>query len=445
MPLDPASHYQHAQSNQNLRRKNSLYSELSPEKSIRFTQPKVGYRRCKPPPILRRMTFFRDLSLSAVVTGFVVVLVGYTSTGAVVFQAAQALGATQAQVNSWMWALGLGMGVATIIPSLRYRLPIVAAWSTPGAALIASTAATSAGSITMPEAIGAFLFSALLITLAGATGLFERLMNRIPMAIGSALLAGILFRFGIDTFLALKTAPMMVLAMMVAFLLGRRFWPRYSVVGVLAIGLAVLALQGKLDLARVHVAWTTPEWVTPQFSWAALIGLGVPLFVVTMVSQNMPGIAVLRAAQNAAPVSPVITITGVVTFLLAPFGAFAINLAAITAAICNTPEAHAEPSKRYTAAVMAGAFYILVGLFGAIVGTLFAAFPRELIAAVAGLALIGTIGNSLSAALAIEDEREAAMFTFLITASGVSFFGIGAAFWGVVAGALVLLVLKRKS
>jgi benzoate membrane transport protein len=390
------------------------------------------------------MNFFRDLSLSAVVTGFVVVLVGYTSTGAVVFQAAQALGATQAQVNSWMWALGIGMGVATILPSLRYRLPIVAAWSTPGAALIASSAATSAGSISMPEAIGAFLVSAILITLAGATGLFERLMNRIPMAIGSALLAGILLRFGIDTFAALKTAPLMIALMMAAFLMGRRWWPRYSVVGVLGVGIAVLALQGKLDLARVHFAWTTPEWVTPQFSWSAIIGLGVPLFVVTMVSQNMPGIAVLRAAQNAAPVSPVISTTGIVTFLLAPFGAFAINLAAITAAICNTPEAHAEPTKRYTAAVMAGAFYIVIGLFGAVVGTLFAAFPRELIVAVAGLALIGTIGNSLSAALAKEDEREAAMFTFLITASGISLFGIGAAFWGVVGGAVALLVLKRK-
>jgi benzoate membrane transport protein len=390
------------------------------------------------------MSFFRDLSLSAIVTGFVVVLVGYTSTGAVVFQAAQALGATQAQVNSWMWALGIGMGVATIIPSLRYRLPIVAAWSTPGAALIASSAATGAGSISMPEAVGAFLVSAALITLSGATGLFERLMNRIPMAIGSALLAGILLRFGIDTFAALKTAPIMVAAMMAAFLMGRRLWPRYSVVGVLGIGLLVLAMQGKLDLARVHFAWTTPEWVTPAFSWSAIIGLGVPLFVVTMVSQNMPGIAVLRAAQNAAPVSPVITTTGIVTFLLAPFGAFAVNLAAITAAICNTPEAHAEPAKRYTAAVMAGLFYIVIGLFGAVVGTLFAAFPRELIVAVAGLALIGTIGNSLSAALAKEDEREAAMFTFLITSSGISLFGIGAAFWGVVGGAVALTVLKRK-
>jgi benzoate membrane transport protein len=387
------------------------------------------------------MKFFRDLSLSAIVTGFVVVLVGYTSTGAVVFQAAQSLGASQAQVNSWMWALGIGMGLATIIPSLRYRLPIVAAWSTPGAALIA----TGAGTLTMPEAVGAFLVSAVLIIIAGATGLFERLMNRIPMSIGSALLAGILLRFGIDTFAALKTAPLMIALMMVAFLVGRKWWPRYSVVGVLGVGLIVLASQGKLDLARVHFTLTTPEWVTPAFSWSAIVSLGVPLFVVTMVSQNMPGIAVLRAAQNDAPVSPVISITGAVTFLLAPFGAFAINLAAITAAICNTHEAHAEPAKRYTAAVMAGVFYIFIGLFGAVVGTLFAAFPRELIVAVAGLALIGTIGNSLSAAFAEEDEREAAMFTFLITASGISLFGIGAAFWGVVGGAVALLMLKRKT
>jgi benzoate membrane transport protein len=386
------------------------------------------------------MAFFRDLSLSAVVTGFVVVLVGFTSTGALVFQAALALGATQAQVSSWMWALGLGMGLSTIIPSLYYKKPVVAAWSTPGAALIA----TSAAGLTMPEAIGAFVFCALLIIIAGASGAFERLMRRIPMAIASAMLAGVLLRFGLEAFSSIKTAPAMVLAMFVAHLLGRRFWPRYGVVGVLVAGLVFASAGEALKWSAVTIEWARPVWVTPEFSWSAIIGLGVPLFMVTMASQNMPGVAVLRAAGYDTPVSPVITTTGVVGLIFAPFGAFALNLAAITAAICMGSEAHEDKDKRYTAAVMAGVFYCVIGLFGAIVGGLFAAFPRELIVALAGLALMGTIGNGLATAVVDEKNREAAIITFLITSSGVSIAGIGSAFWGLAGGVLAMMVLSRR-
>ena len=388
----------------------------------------------------RLMSFFRDLSLSAVVTGFVVVLVGFTSTGALVFQAALALGANQAQVNSWMWALGLGMGLASIIPSLIYKKPVVAAWSTPGAALIA----TSAAGVTMPEAVGAFVFCAVLIIIAGVSGLFERLMKRIPIAIASAMLAGVLLRFGLEAFSSIKTAPAMVLAMFAAHLLGRRFWPRYGVVGVLGIGIAFAAGADALKWSAVTVEWAKPMWVTPQFSLPAMIGLGVPLFMVTMASQNMPGVAVMRASGYDTPISPVITTTGVINLIFAPFGAFALNLAAITAAICMGREAHEDKDKRYTAAVMAGVFYCLIGLFGAIVGGLFAAFPRELIVALAGLALMGTIGNGLATAVTEESNREAAIITFLITASGVSMLGIGSAFWGLVGGVLAMMILSRR-
>ena len=386
------------------------------------------------------MSFFRDLSLSAVVTGFVVVLVGLTSTGALVFQAALALGATQAQVSSWMWALGLGMGLASIIPSLYYKKPVVAAWSTPGAALIA----TSAAGVTMPEAIGAFVFCAVLIIIAGASGLFERLMKRIPMAIASAMLAGVLLRFGLEAFSSIKTAPVMVLAMFAAHLLGRRYWPRYGVVGVLAAGVAFAATGDALKWSAVTIEWARPVWITPEFSWSAIIGLGLPLFMVTMASQNMPGVAVMRASGFDTPVSPVITTTGVVGLIFAPFGAFALNLAAITAAICMGREAHEDKDKRYTAAVMAGIFYCVIGLFGAIVGGLFAAFPRELIVALAGLALMGTIGNGLATAVVDEKNREAAIITFLITASGVSIAGIGSAFWGLVGGVMAMVILSRR-
>lgn len=386
------------------------------------------------------MAFFRDLSLSAVVTGFVVVLVGFTSTGALVFQAALALGATQAQISSWMWALGLGMGLASIIPSLIYKKPVVAAWSTPGAALIA----TGAAGVTMPEAVGAFVFCAVLIIVAGVSGLFERLMKRIPIAIASATLAGVLLRFGLEAFSSIKTAPAMVLAMFAAHLLGRRFWPRYGVVGVLGIGFAFAASADALKWSAVTVEWAKPVWVTPEFSLSAIIGLGLPLFMVTMASQNMPGVAVMRGADYDTPISPVITTSGIINLLLAPFGAFALNLAAITAAIAMGPEAHEDKDKRYTAAVMAGVFYCIIGLFGAVVGGLFAAFPHELIVALAGLALMGTIGNGLATAVVEEKNREAAIITFLITASGVSMLGIGSAFWGLVGGVVAMAVLSRR-
>jgi benzoate membrane transport protein len=385
------------------------------------------------------MQFFRDLSLPAVVAGFVAVLVGFTSTGAIVFQAAQNLGASQAQINSWMWALGIGMGLASIIPSLIYRKPVLAAWSTPGAALIA----TSVG-ISMPEAIGAFVVCAILIMISGVTGFFEKMMSRIPMAIASAMLAGLLLRFGLEAFASIKTAPLLVLLMIAAHLIGRRWWPRYTVVGVLVVGIVVAMSEGTLRWDAISISLAEPVWTTPSFSIAATIGLAIPLFVVTMTSQNMPGVAAIRAAGYDTKISPVMTTIGAVNLPLAPFGAFALNLAAITAAIAMSSEAHEDKSKRYTAAVMAGTFYCMIAIFGAIVGTLFAAFPKALIVTIAGLALIMTIGNGLTAALKEDADREPAMITFLVTASGLTLFGIGSAFWGLVAGLIALAALKKR-
>ena len=382
-----------------------------------------------------RSGWWRDVSVSAVVAGFVAVLVGYTSSVAIVFQAAQALGATPAQTASWMWALGLAMGVSCIGLSLHYRLPVLTAWCTPGAALLAATQGVS-----LAEATGAFVVCALLIIVAGLTGWFERVMDKLPQAVAAALLAGVLTRFGLDAVLQVRTAPGLVLVMVAAFLAGRRWWPRYAVPGVLAAGMAVAALQGRLHLGAVDWAWATPVFVMPQFSLGSAVGVALPLFIVTMASQNLPGVAAQRAAGYAIPVSPVTAATGMVTLLLAPFGAFAINLAAITASLCMSPEAHADPAKRYTAPVMAGIFYTLLGLAGGAVVGLLAAFPKELVSAVAGLALLGTIAGGLSAALKDERHRDAAAMTFLVTLSGVSMAGVGAAFWGVVAGAVTLAV-----
>lgn len=379
---------------------------------------------------------FKDLSISSVTAGFVAVLVGFTSSVVIVFQAAAALGATPAQTTSWIWALGLGMGLTSIGLSLKYRQPVLIAWSTPGAALLVTAGVGSS----MAEATGAFIVCAALITLSGFTGWFERVMNRIPQALAAALLAGVLARFAIDAFLQLGPEFALVAPMLLVYLLGRRLWPRYAVPGVLALGVAITAAQGRLALGGVDWSWAVPVFTMPTFSVAATIGIALPLFVVTMASQNLPGVAAQRAAGYDTPVSPVITVTGLATLVLAPFGGYALNLAAITAAICMGREAHADPARRYMASGMAGVFYVVLGLLGGAVVGLIAAFPKALVLAVAGFALLGTIGAGLASAMQDERSREPALITFLVTASGLSLAGVGAPFWGVVAGSLALAV-----
>jgi benzoate membrane transport protein len=357
-----------------------------------------------------------------------------------VFAAAQAVGADAAQTASWIWALGLGMALTSIGLSLRYRQPVLTAWSTPGAALVAASSG-----IDLPHAIGAFIACSALIVLAGVTGLFERLMNRIPQAIAAALLAGVLARFGLDAAGAVATAPLLVGGMVLTFLAGRRWLPRYAVPLTLLAGTAVAAAQGAMDWQRVGGAWAAPLWTSPAFSLQALVGLALPLFIVTMASQNLPGVAAQRAAGYGTPVSPPLVATGLTGVLLAPFGGYAFNLAAITAAICMGREAGDDPARRYTAAVAAGLFYGLAGLAGGAVVGLLQAFPRELVLAVAGLALLGTMASGLVTALKDETHRDAAALTFLVTLSGVSMLGIGSAFWGVVVGTIALLVQQWRA
>ena len=381
-------------------------------------------------------TFFKDLSLSAFVAGFVAVLVGFTSSVAIVFQAAQAFGATPAMIASWMWALGIGMGLASMLPSLLWKKPVMIAWSTPGAAVLAVAGA----GYSMNEAVGAFIVCAALITLAGATGWFERVMNKIPMEIASALLAGVLARFGLQAFLAAQTALPLVLLMLASYLVARRLVPRYAVPLTLAVAIAFVAARGEMAWSAVQFELATPVFTLPEFSWQAAVSLALPLFVVTMASQNLPGVAAIRAAGYDMPISKLISFSGLMTLVLAPFGAFALNLSAITAAICMGHEAHEDPARRYTAAVSCGAIYVLIGFFGAAVTGLLTAFPKELVAAIAGLALLGTIGSGLALAVRDESHREAALITFLVTLSGLTLAGIGSAFWGVVAGAAALLI-----
>lgn len=384
------------------------------------------------------MSFFRDLNLSAATAGFVAVLVGFTSSVAIVFQAAQAFGATPELITSWMWALGLGMGLCSAIPSLVLKQPVMVAWSTPGAAVLAT--AGLAGGFTMAQAVGAFMACAVLIILSGATGLFERVMNRIPMAIASALLAGVLARFGLQAFAAAQTALPLVVLMLLAYLLGRRFLTRYAVPLTLLVAVAYVMVNGQFNAGALTLQWAVPVFTAPEFTFGAFVSLALPLFIVTMASQNLPGVAAIRAAGYDMPISKIITLTGAATLVLAPIGGYALNLSAITAAICMGEEAHPDKGKRYTAAVACGLIYIAIGLVGAAVTGLLLAFPKELVMAIAGLALLGSIGGGLHAALKDDAHREAALITFLVTLSGVVIAGIGSAFWGVVAGAIALFV-----
>lgn len=383
---------------------------------------------------------FKGFSLAHLSAGFVAVLVGYTSSAAIIFQAAHTVGATEAQIASWMWALGLGMAVSSISLSLYYRIPLLTAWSTPGAALLV----TSLAGVSLPEATAAFILCGILIAIIGYAGWFERFMHWIPLPLASAMLAGVLLKFGLNAFVSLQQEPLLVGGMLVTFLLMKRLLARYAIPLTLLVGILIAWLSGLMDLSKLSLQWAQPVFVMPAIRLEALIGVGLPLFIVTMASQNIPGVAVLKANGYEAPLSKTIGLTGLTTITLAPFGGYAYNLAAITAAICMGEEVDKDKAKRYLASFSAGLFYLLAGLFGASITSLFLSFPQALILAIAGFALIGTIANSLQAALADSAEREAALIVFLVTASGVSLLGLGSAFWGLIFGLIARFWLVQK-
>lgn len=382
-----------------------------------------------------------DSSLSSIVAGFVAMLVGYTSSLILMFQAGQNAGLTTGQISSWIWALSIGMAITTVGLSLRFRAPIVIAWSTPGAALLM----TSLPHVPYSEAIGAFMLCAVLLALCGLTGSFERLMRKVPAALAAALLAGILFRIGVEICSATEQQPFLVITMFLTYLLAKRQSPRYAVMAALIIGMSIAALLGLLHFDNFQFELAVPVWTTPTFSLAAAISIGIPLFIVAMASQNMPGIAVLRTDGYQTPASPLLSVTGIASVLLAPFGSHGINLAAISAAICTGPEAHENPEKRYTAALWCGVFYGIAGTFGATLAALFSALPKELVLSIAALALLGSIMNGLSSAMSDPKQREAALVTFLVTASGMTLMDIGSAFWGLIAGLTTQIILSWKN
>ncbi|MCX1759788.1 BenE family transporter YdcO [Escherichia coli] len=367
--------------------------------------------------------------------GFLAVLIGYASSAAIIWQAAIVAGATTAQISGWMTALGLAMGVSTLTLTLWYRVPVLTAWSTPGAALLV----TGLQGLTLNEAIGVFIVTN---ALSGITGLFARLMRIIPHSLAAAMLAGILLRFGLQAFASLDDQFTLCGSMLLVWLATKAVAPRYAVIAAMIIGIVIVIAQGDVVTNDVVFKPVLPTYITPDFAFAHSLSVALPLFLVTMASQNAPGIAAMKAAGYSAPVSPLIVFTGLLALVFSPFGVYSVGIAAITAAICQSPEAHPDKDQRWLAAAVAGIFYLLAGLFGSAITGMMAALPVSWIQMLAGLALLSTIGGSLYQALHNERERDAAVVAFLVTASGLTLFGIGSAFWGLIAGGVCYVVLN---
>ncbi|CAD5374247.1 Benzoate membrane transport protein [Rubrivivax sp. A210] len=379
----------------------------------------------------------RDWSVSAVTAGFLAVLISYAGPLLIFFQAARAAGAGPELMASWVWAISMGAAVSGIALSWWLRVPVITAWSAPGTALLI----TLFPALSLQEAVGAYITAAALILIVGLSGSFDWLMQRIPRAICAGMMAGILFQFGARAFKAVEAMPLPTLCMVAGYLVARRFWPRYHLLMVLALGLALAAAVGGSDWSSVRLEVTRPVFTAPTWNWASTLSLAVPLAVVSLAGQFLPGMAILRGAGYTTPARPVLIATGVASLCTAPFGGITTVLAAITAALCTGRDAHEDPGRRYVAGIANGLFYLLGGcLAGTLIGV-FTVLPAPFVAVLAGLALIGAITANVQGAASDPEHREAAMVTFLVTASGMSLWGLGAAFWGVVIGGCAHAVL----
>ena len=384
--------------------------------------------------------FQHDVSFSAFIAGLLAVLISYAGPLVIVFQAAKLSGLSTQMTSSWIWAISIGSGISGLALSWRLKVPVITAWSTPGAALLIGLLPHTP----YPEAIGAYLVSALVITLIGFSGAFDRVIERMPKGIAAALLAGILLRFGMEVFTSISINPILVLAMIGTFVVIKRASPRYAIAGVMAVGVAAAVLADKTHISEVTLDLVTPIFVMPEWSWGAALNMGLPLALVSLTGQFVPGMAVMKASGYKVRAKEIITTTGIASVLLAPFGSHGVNLAAITAAICTGKEANEDSEKRYIAGIFCGLIYVLIGLFGGAIALLFSALPKELIATLAGLALIGAITSGIIGMVADEDHRDASMITFLATASGMNFLGMGSAFWGLVIGGLAYFMLHKS-
>jgi benzoate membrane transport protein len=387
-------------------------------------------------------THIATFSFQAMLAGLLSGFVGFAGAFAIVLKGLTGAGATPAQAASGLLAVSVAMGFAGILMSLKTRMPISAAWSTPGAALLASTGMVEGG---FPAAVGAFLLCGVMMVAAGLFKPLGRTITAIPPALASAMLAGVLLGLCLAPVRAVAQFPHIALGLVVVWAVVARINRLLAVPAAVIALLAVMALWPQAQFPATSDLWPRIEIITPVFTLQAAIGVAVPLFLVTMASQNIPGMAVLNANGYRPAPGPLFTTTGLFTLLAAPFGGHAVNLAAITAAICANPEAHPDPTRRYWAAVFAGLTYIAFGLTAGAATAFFATSPPVLIEAVAGLALLGAFAGAILNAVRDEKDREAAIVTFLVTASGLSFYGIGAAFWGLLAGGVLLAFDRWRS
>ena len=394
----------------------------------------MSFSSTPPPPIQ-----LRDLA-HPVVAGLISVIVNYGGTFILVFQAAKVAGLSPELTASWVWSISIGVGVTGLLLSAMAREPIITAWSTPAAAFLVTALATTP----YAEAVGAYLISGAAFVLLGLSGYFEKLIRLIPPGVAAGLLAGILLQFGIGAFGSVSIDPLLSSVLIVAYVVLKRFCARYAVVGILVLGLALLLAQERVDLSGLQWQLAAPVLTLPVFSLNALLSVALPLFLITLTGQYMPGMLVLRNDGFKTSANPIVTLTGLGSLLMAPFGSHAFNIAAITAAICTGKEAHEDPSKRWVAGIAAGVFYILVGVFGVTLAAVFMAFPASFITTLAGLALLGTIGTSLASAMADPRTREAGLITFLAAAANIKLWGIGGAFWGLVIGLVAYAVLHGQ-
>ncbi|HHX35460.1 MAG TPA: benzoate/H(+) symporter BenE [Oligella sp.] len=381
----------------------------------------------------------KDWSISATVAGFLAVLISFSGPLIIFFQAAQQAQVSADMMASWIWGVSIGAAIAGIYLSIKFKVPVVTAWSAPGTALLV----TLFPNITLHEAIGAYLTAAVVIFIIGITGYFDKLLRLIPQSIAAAMMAGILFQFGLGLFVATSSMPMIVFGMLLMFLVAKRFTPRYVMIWVLALGVALSFALGEMNAVAVDFSLAVPQFIVPHWTWNATLNLAIPLILVSLTGQFLPGIAIMKLNGYDVPAKPLISVTSIASIVVAFVGGISIVLASITAALCLGKEAHERKDKRYIAGVANGLFYILGGLFAGSIVMLFSLLPKELVAALAGLALLGAIGSNISMAIEDVTHRDSALITFLATASGMSFLGISSVFWGVCMGVLAHLILTK--
>lgn len=382
----------------------------------------------------------KDLSPAAIMAGFIAVLVSYSGPLVILFEAARVAHLPHEILVTWVWAISIGAAVTSIYLSWRFKVPIVTAWSAPGTVLLISLFPT----LSINEMVGAYLTAAIIMLIIGISNSFDKLIRHIPRGIAAGMMGGILFQFATQAFQTINILPTLLLIMLLAFLLSKRYLPRYSVIVVFIIGLICTALLGKINLSQLHFVLTKPIFIAPEWSISSTLSLAIPLVLVSLTGQYIPGMAVLRLDGYHVAAKPIICISSIASLLTALFGGITVVLAAFTASLCTNKEVHPNPDKRYIAGISNGFFYLLGAIFASMIVTLFTVLPKELITILAGLGLLGVIVNNMTIVIEDQGNREAAIITFLATASGMSWLGLGSAFWGLIIGLIAAFLLKKE-